>query len=115
MASSVKSQKDGGESPRAFLGVKRSLSGRAWRHREADTALAEDHRRKYALPEIAARLLAQHAGVLESRRPVVDEAVIGSMGTFYRVRIAPYRTADEARQTCKSLKSGGFDCLVVTK
>ncbi|MGE0830987.1 MAG: single-stranded-DNA-specific exonuclease RecJ, partial [Hyphomonadaceae bacterium] len=46
------------EKPRAFLGVERSLSGRAWRAREADLKLAELHRRKHGLPEIAARLLA---------------------------------------------------------
>ncbi|MBL8552407.1 MAG: single-stranded-DNA-specific exonuclease RecJ [Hyphomonadaceae bacterium] len=55
--------------PRAFLGVSRSLSGRVWRHREADTALAEDHRRKYGLPEIAARLLAAR-GVTREDAPL---------------------------------------------
>ncbi len=44
--------------PPAFLGVERSLTGRRWSEAPADTGLAEDHRRRYALPEIAARLLA---------------------------------------------------------
>ncbi len=41
-----------------FLGVERSLTGRRWSEVSADTGLAEDHRRRYGLPEIAARLLA---------------------------------------------------------
>ncbi len=42
----------------AFLGVERSLSGRRWRAREGDLALTEALRRRFELPEIAARLLA---------------------------------------------------------
>jgi single-stranded-DNA-specific exonuclease len=42
----------------AFLGVERSLTGRRWRAREADLALVEAFRRRFSLPEIAARLLA---------------------------------------------------------
>jgi cell division protein FtsN len=57
----------------------------------------------------------KYAGELGSRRPVVDEAVIGSMGTFYRVRVGPYANAKEPRQLCGTLRTSGFDCLVVTK
>ncbi len=44
--------------PTAFLGVERSLTGRRWRTREADLTLVEAFRRRFSLPEIAARLLA---------------------------------------------------------
>jgi cell division protein FtsN len=47
--------------------------------------------------------------------PEIDEAVIGSMGTFYRVRLGPYADAKEPGQLCKTLKPQGFDCLVVTQ
>lgn len=47
--------------------------------------------------------------------PEIDEAVIGSMGTFYRVRLGPYADAKEPNQLCKTLKPQGFDCLVVTQ
>lgn len=47
--------------------------------------------------------------------PEIDEAVIGSMGTFYRVRLGPYADAKEPDQLCKTLKPQGFDCLVVTQ
>jgi len=45
----------------------------------------------------------------------IDEAVIGSMGTFYRVRLGPYANASEPNQLCKTLKPQGFDCLVVSQ
>ncbi|MCC7250379.1 SPOR domain-containing protein [Hyphomicrobium sp.] len=47
--------------------------------------------------------------------PEIDEAVIGSMGTFYRVRLGPYTNAKEPNQLCTTLKPQGFDCLVVTQ
>lgn len=47
--------------------------------------------------------------------PEIDEAVIGSMGTFYRVRLGPYADAKEPGQLCKTLRPQGFDCLVVTQ
>ena len=40
----------------AFLGVELSLTGRRWRTREADLGLVEAFRRRFSLPEIAARL-----------------------------------------------------------
>ena len=42
----------------AFLGVERSLTNRRWRTREADVGAVEALRRRFQLPEIAARLLA---------------------------------------------------------
>ena len=47
--------------------------------------------------------------------PEIDETVIGSMGTFYRVRLGPYANASEPNQLCTTLKPQGFDCLVVTQ
>ena len=41
----------------AFLGVERSITGRRWRTREADLGLVEALRRRFSLPEIAARLM----------------------------------------------------------
>ena len=63
---------------------------------------------------LAQKLSSQQGGALKSRMPVVDEAVIGSMGTFYRVRVGSFATPDESRGVCNSLRSSGFDCLVVT-
>lgn len=53
------------ESGGAFLGVERSLSGRRWRTREADLGLIETFRRRFSLPEIAARLMAARGITLD--------------------------------------------------
>ena len=44
--------------PGAFLGVERSLTGRRWRSREGDLQITDALRRRFQLPEIAARMLA---------------------------------------------------------
>lgn len=64
---------------------------------------------------LSVRLMSQHASELGGRRPSVDETVIGSMGTFYRVRLGPYASAEESENLCGSIRSSGFDCLVVTQ
>ncbi len=62
---------------------------------------------------LAGLVVGRHAEQLGGRKPAVDETVIGSMGTFYRVRLGPYASADEPEQLCVALRSDGFDCLVV--
>jgi hypothetical protein len=64
---------------------------------------------------LAGLLVGRHAGELGGRRPQVDETVIGSMGTFYRVRIGPFANEREPQKLCNALKPDGFDCLVVTE
>lgn len=63
---------------------------------------------------LAQQLSSKHGGDLAQRAPTVDEAVIGSMGTFYRVRVGSYANPDEPRGVCNKLRTSGFDCLVVT-
>jgi SPOR domain len=64
---------------------------------------------------LAAKLVANHGNELGARQPEISEAVLGSMGTFYRVRVGPYADAKEPQQLCGGLRSSGFDCLVVTQ
>ena len=64
--------------------------------------------------KLVARLRTQHGAELGARDPKIDEAVIGTMGTFYRVRVGPYADAKESKKLCGALQAGGFDCLVVT-
>jgi cell division protein FtsN len=64
---------------------------------------------------LAGLLVGRHADQLGGRQPEVDESVIGSMGTFYRVRLGPYASAKEPERLCDALRSDGFDCLVVTQ
>ena len=47
-----------GSGPIGFLGVQRSLTGRAWRQRPADAELVRHHQQKLDLPEPIARALA---------------------------------------------------------
>jgi hypothetical protein len=62
---------------------------------------------------LASNLKKYHGFQIGEMEPVVDEAVIGNMGTFYRVRLGPYADATQPGQLCRSLKPHGFDCLVV--
>jgi cell division septation protein DedD len=64
---------------------------------------------------LSVRLLSQYGQQFGARRPQIDEKVIGSMGTFYRVRVGPFASADESRELCTSLQSNGLDCLIVTQ
>jgi cell division septation protein DedD len=63
---------------------------------------------------LAQKLVTEHAADLSNHIPTVDETVIGSMGTFYRVRILGYASQDEPRGLCNKLRTSGLDCLVVT-
>ncbi len=71
-------------------------------------------RSKSQAEALAQKLIAEHGRELGNHVPIVDEAVIGSMGTFYRVRIAGYASQEEPRDLCNKLRSSGLDCLVVT-
>lgn len=65
--------------------------------------------------ELLARVQQKHAQELATREAVIDEAVVGNMGTLYRIRVGPYATANEPRSLCAKLKGDGLDCLIVTQ
>lgn len=60
-------------------------------------------------------LMAAHASQLGGAEAQIDEAVIGNMGTFYRVRLGPYANANDPKKLCTTLKPQGYDCQVVTQ
>jgi len=64
---------------------------------------------------LSVRLVSQYGRQFGARRPEVEETVIGSMGTFYRVRVGPYASAEESRRLCSALQANGFDCLIETQ
>ena len=64
---------------------------------------------------LAGLLVGRHSDRLGGRQPEVDESVIGSMGTFYRVRLGPYASAGEPERLCNALQADGFDCPLVTQ
>jgi hypothetical protein len=63
---------------------------------------------------LEAKAQREHAAVLESREAEIDQAVLGNMGSFYRLRFGPYATVQEAQAVCAKLKGSGFDCMSVT-
>jgi hypothetical protein len=64
--------------------------------------------------DMAARLKKEHGAALGERTWVIDEAVFGNMGTFYRVRIGPYADLTETKALCADLRRRGFDCMIIT-
>ena len=48
-----------------------------------------------------------------TREPGIDETTVGNMGSFYRVRIGPFASAQEGQAACAKLKGPGIDCRVV--
>jgi len=64
---------------------------------------------------LAVRVKREHAASLASREPEIDETVVGNMGSFFRVRIGPFASAQEGQATCAKLKGAGIDCLLVTQ
>jgi cell division septation protein DedD len=64
---------------------------------------------------LAAKVRREHAAVLASRETEVDQAVVGNMGSFYRVRVGPYATQADGQAACAKLKGSGLDCMVVTQ
>lgn len=45
----------------------------------------------------------------------VEVADLGAKGTYYRLRVGPFASADEAKTYCAGLKERGTDCLVKAK
>jgi tetratricopeptide (TPR) repeat protein len=64
---------------------------------------------------VAQKLKQQHAADIGSRNTEIDEAVVGNMGTLYRVRVGPFADANEPRSLCSKLRSTGLDCMLVTQ
>jgi hypothetical protein len=56
----------------------------------------------------------QALGVL-AQDPEIDQTVLGNMGSFYRVRVGPFGTIQEAQAVCAQVKGSGFDCLAVSQ
>lgn len=64
---------------------------------------------------LAGRLTGEFASQLGGRAPAVSQTQFGSMGTFFQVRVGPYKTTAEAQDLCKRIKSTGADCVPVSQ
>lgn len=92
----------------AFLGVERSLTGRRWRTRNADLALVEAFRRRFSLPEIAARLMAARGITLDSAPAFLEptlKALFPDPSTF--------QDMDEAARVIEDAIVSGRSCAVL--
>ncbi len=63
---------------------------------------------------LAAKAKREHA-VLASSEHHIDQAVLGNMGAFYRVRFGPFANAHETQAVCAKLQGGGLDCVPVNR
>jgi single-stranded-DNA-specific exonuclease len=92
----------------AFLGVERSLTGRRWRSRDADLALVEAFRRRFSLPEVAARLMAARGVTMESAPTFLEptlKALFPDPSTF--------QDMDEAARVIEDAIVSGRSCAVL--
>jgi hypothetical protein len=64
---------------------------------------------------LAAKVKREHGAVFADREPEIDQAVVGNMGSFYRVRVGPFATQQDGQGACAKLKGAGLDCLVVAQ
>jgi len=53
-------------------------------------------------------------GQLASAAPQIEKVNIGSFGTFYSLKIGPFRNEAESAKLCNALKRDGTDCSVVS-
>jgi hypothetical protein len=44
----------------------------------------------------------EHAAALADREPEIDQAVVGNMGSFYRVRVGPFATQQDSQAPAPS-------------
>src|SRR5215831_2292142 len=63
---------------------------------------------------LSARVKREHPEALRAREAEIHETVVGNMGSFYRVRVGPFASAQEGQAACAKLKGAGIDCLLVT-
>lgn len=54
----------------------------------------------------------QYPSVLAGMKPVIQEADLGDKGIYFRVRVGPWASRDEAIRVCESLQAAGGSCFV---
>jgi tetratricopeptide (TPR) repeat protein len=64
---------------------------------------------------LAAKVKREHPATLAAREPQIDQTVMGNMGSFYRVLLGPFASAQETQGVCAKLKGTGLDCLVMAQ
>lgn len=62
-----------------------------------------------------AKLQSKLGGFLDGKSQDVEHADLGAKGVYYRLRVGPFASADEAKTYCAGLKERGTDCLIKAK
>jgi hypothetical protein len=62
---------------------------------------------------LVGRIRSSHKELIALGEPEVREAVLGSMGTFYQVRLGPFASEQDGQKACPVLRASGLDCLLV--
>jgi hypothetical protein len=57
-------------------------------------------------------LQAKYPDVLAGRQPLIRRIELGDRGTFYRVQVGPFGSAEAANDLCGNLKAAGGQCIV---
>lgn len=69
-------------------------------------------RQKRSDAEAAARSVGnRHSAILGGAKPYIVKADIPGKGTYYRVRVGPYRSQQQVASICAQLKGRGQDCF----
>lgn len=61
------------------------------------------------------RLQGKLSSYLDGKAEDVERADLGDKGVYYRLRIGPFSSADDAKTYCAGLKERGTDCLIKAK
>jgi hypothetical protein len=59
-----------------------------------------------------ADMQSRFGSVLAGLSPTIQQADLGEQGIYYRVRVGPWSTREEAIQVCEALKAAGGSCFV---
>lgn len=62
-----------------------------------------------------AKMQGKLGAFLNGKGKDVEVADLGAKGTYYRLRVGPFASADEAKTYCAGLKERGTDCLIKAK
>jgi len=65
--------------------------------------------------QAVAKRLDQLGATAGARDAAIEEAVMGNMGTLYRVSLGPFASSSEVEKVCPQLRQAGLDCLVISR
>jgi len=69
--------------------------------------------RSESAAQAAYRMLqAKYPNQLGGRQAIIRRADLGAPGTYYRVLVGPFASAEKAAKLCRGLKAAGSDCII---